>query len=432
MKILGKKSNSGSVLVTTLLVTSAIVIVLGSCLLLLASRNRITVRSQSWNCALPLLEAGIEEAFSHLHDDSSSSLTNNSWTLRTIGGQSVYTKQRSFTDGSYFYVTIYNATSNNPIIYSQGFVPAPLSTNQYISRMVQVMTTNPATFTKAIAAKGIVNLSGSAVVDSFNSSDPSHSTNGMYAASLHSANGGVVTDSTATPAINVGTADIYGRTDTGAGGTVTTSGSGSVGDVGWVSGIEPGWASSDMNVTYPDQTAPAGYAGWVAPASGSYTYGGTNGYKYMLGSGNYTQSGAFTLSATDKTIVTGNATLVVTGDINIGGNSFIYLAPGASLKLYAMGATTIITGGGLANGTGLAANFSYIGLPSNTSVTYTGNSALIGTVNAPEAAFTLSGTAGMCGAAIVLNFTGSGNASIHYDEALGGNGLLAMISYREL
>ena len=131
-------------------------------------------------------------------------------------------------------------------------------------------------------------------------------------------------------------------------------------------------------------------------------------------------------------VVTGNATFVVTGNFSMSGHSFIYIAPNASLQLIVGGSTTTLSGGGVVNGTGIAANFSYIGLPSNTSVSYSGGSTFIGTVNAPEADFSISGGSDFTGAAIVKSFNDSGGSNVHYDEALAGNGLLVMTSYTEL
>jgi hypothetical protein len=429
------KSDSGSVLVVALVMSTVLAIILGSYLTLVASRNRITMRSQAWNEAIPVLEAGIEEGFTHLYDDSGS-LANNGWSAVLINSNLVYQKTRYFTNNSFFndksycVVTLSNAVTTQPVIYSQGFVPAPLGTN-YISRLVQVVTTNPVIFSKAVAATGAITLGGSGTtVDSFNSSNPLYSSNGMYVPSLREANGGLVTDSTNNPAISVGTGHVYGKTDTGPLGTVSTSGGGSVGDLAWGSGIEPGYSNNNMNVVYPDQTAPAGYIGWLAPLPLIYFYGGTN-YTYNLGGGNYTQSGNFSISG-QTVVVTGNATFVVTGNFSMTGHSFIYVAPGASLQLIVGGSTTVLAGGGIVNGTGTAANFSYIGLPSNTSVSYSGGSAFIGTVNAPEADFSISGGSDFSGAAIVKSFTDSGGSSVHYDESLGGNGLLVMTSYTEL
>src|SRR6266404_5172588 len=205
------KSDSGSVLVVALVMSVVLALILGSYLTRVASRNRITMRSQAWNEAIPVLEAGIEEAFTHMYDDQDSAgilLASNGWSAVLINSNLVYQKTRHFNsasffnDKSYYVVTLSNATTTQPVIYSQGFVPAPLGTN-YISRLVQVVTTNWVAFTKAIAANGPVVLGANTIVDSFDSSNPNYSTNGLYTPIRHKANGGVVTDSSAQPAISV-------------------------------------------------------------------------------------------------------------------------------------------------------------------------------------------------------------------------------------
>src|SRR6185437_6389773 len=120
------------------------------------NRFQMTVRSSDWNAAIPVLEAGVEEALTHMTRDTNQPTANN-WTTTTIKGISAYTKTRTFPDGSYYNVYIVNYASNNPSIYSQGFVRSPYNASRYISRLVLVGVTNPPTvFTHAIAVNGAV------------------------------------------------------------------------------------------------------------------------------------------------------------------------------------------------------------------------------------------------------------------------------------
>src|SRR6266850_7984577 len=199
MKFCSTNRNQGSTLVLTLFTCLAIGLVLASYLTLISSRYKIAVRSMNWNAGIPVLEAGIEEALAHLHAD-----TNNPSAYGgmpdTLGGQPVNTKRRDFPDGSYFYVTIYNAATNNPLIYSQGFVRSPLDQDQYISRTVKVATTNPMSiFTRAIASSGTISLNGNSIVDAFDSR-----VGGYDTSSNRTANAGIATDSTAPNAVSVG------------------------------------------------------------------------------------------------------------------------------------------------------------------------------------------------------------------------------------
>ena len=165
-----KPRELGSVLMIVLFTSMAIGIVLASVLTLVSSRYKLSLRSLGWNAALPVAEAGLEEALSHLHTDSNNP-TANGWTATTMSGHPVHTKTRFLPDGSYYYVAIHKASSTNPVVYSSGFTPSPLEANQYISRLIEVDASNPWNlFTKAIAATGSITLNGTTPeVDSFDS-----------------------------------------------------------------------------------------------------------------------------------------------------------------------------------------------------------------------------------------------------------------------
>jgi len=288
-------------------------------------------------------------------------------------------------------------------------------------------------FPHAIAARGKINLSGQSDVDSYNSSDTNYSTGGMYDPAKRKAGGSVVTDYAGSPSINVGNGHIYGTVDTGPGGSVVYNGSGGVGNTNWGSGIEAGYSTSDMNVSFPDPTPPPGWSSWtpLAPASGAAaTVNGTN-YTYVV-TGQMTAGAGFSLGSGATMVIVGNASLYVNGDFSVNSGSSIYIAPGASLKLYVDGNTTM-SGGGVLNATGLPANFSYYGMTNNTTIKYTGGADFIGTIDAPEANFSISGGASVYGAAIVNSYTSQSSGSgLHFDEGLIIYGMLKLTSYREL
>jgi len=106
MRIPVRNREHGSALAVTLITCLLIGIVLAGYMGLVSSRYKITVRSQCWNAAIPVAEAGVEEALAHLHDDSNNPAANN-WTMGIIAGQTVYSKQRTNTDGSYFLANLY-------------------------------------------------------------------------------------------------------------------------------------------------------------------------------------------------------------------------------------------------------------------------------------------------------------------------------------
>ena len=141
----------------------------------------------------------------------------------------------------------------------------------------------------------------------------------------------------------------------------------------------------------------------------------------------------------------GGATVLITngavvmkcdGDFTLSGGSCISIAKGSSLTAYFNGKTTL-SGGGVINGTGFSTNCTFYGSPTCPTFSYSGSSGFIGTVNAPEAAYTQSGGAGFIGALIVYSFTQSGGKSLmRYDEALanpGGPGAVyRVVSWQEV
>src|SRR5579859_1221431 len=253
MRFARTDTEQGNTLVLTLVIIVTIASVLASYLALIGSRYKVTARSQSWNAAVPVLEAGIEDALTHLQDDLNNPAANG-WTLGTISGQQVYSKQRTFSDGSYYLVNIYNgaaAASNAPTIYSTGFVPSPLSSSSYISRTAKVVGTNQPLFPFAFGAVSTIQLNGNgAAADSFNSSNPALSTNGQYDASKTSTNGNV--------------ASVYGPVDFGNHSIICSlylgaSASSTVG-----SSQVSGSIHNDFNVSFPDVVLPT--TSWL-PAS---------------------------------------------------------------------------------------------------------------------------------------------------------------------
>lgn len=436
MKILCNKQEQGSVLLIGLIVCLAAGIALASYLTLISTRYRMTVRSTDWNKAIPVLESGIEEALTHLHDDGS--VTANGWTSGTVGGSPAVSKKRTFTDGTYFYTQIVNPSSAAPTIYSSGYVPKPLASG-YIYRTVEVTTFRSTIFTNAIAATGEIQLSGGALVDSYSSCAGSYG-----GTNSHGSVANVVTDSQGSPAIDMSGGHIYGMAATGANGVIKISGSADIGDASWNTnssdkGIEGvGWTNDTMNVHYPSNSPPANYQTWLAPSTVTNLTGitgltntGITSATVLSGS-DYTMSSFTSSDSAHPMLITGPSTLYVTGDFTVSGSGYVEILPGGSLTLIVGGSSTTISGGGVVNGTQEPADFAYVGLIGNTTLTYSGSAAFKGTVDAPQANFTISGSAGGYGAAIVKTYTDSGGAAWHYDTCLAIAGPLLLGSWQEV
>ncbi len=413
MKLHFNNRENGSTLIVALTICVVVGTILAGYLVLTSNRFQMTVRSSDWNAAIPVLEAGVEDALTHMTRDTNQP-TANSWASATVKGVPAYTKTRTFSDGSYYFVYIVNYASNNPTVYSQGFVRSPYNTNKYISRTVKVGVTNPPTgFTHAMAVNGNVGLVGSPVIDAFDSRRGSYNTS-----TNRDAVGGIATDAQLLNTVSLGGANVYGPIATGPGAVIV---GGTVGDVAWnasYTGIEPGWSTSTMNVSYPSNSPPTG-GPWTPPAQ--YT-NITSGTYQMAG---YSSSGDMTIN--------GNVILYITpgNTFTVKGTDTITIKPGGSLKIIA-GGNVSIAGGGVLNGTGVAGNFSIVGLNTCTSISYTGNAQFIGTVNAPQADFSIKGTTDVYGAIIANSASMNGNTALHYDEALAFQDGYTVNSWQEL
>jgi hypothetical protein len=435
MRIHRSKPSAGNTLVLVLFMTSLMGISLASYLILVRNQNLSVMRSLSWNTCIPVIEAGIEEALTHLNDDGMTNMLSSGWNLGTNG----YTKTR-YLGTSYYTVTI--STNDPPNVTSYGYVQTPSnptvpmgwlatigldseSSTQYNARAVQVTTIRNSIWNHAMVAKGSINLNGNNITtDSFDSSDPNHSTNGLYDSSKRKDHGDVATDSTIIDSLSVGNANLYGRAATGPGGSIAIGPNGVVGDLAWHqsnTGIEPGWTNNDMNVYFPSVTVP--FSSGFTPQSGSI---GSTSYNYLLNGGStgatYVMSN-LSLSGKQVMMVTNQVKLLITGSLSVSGNAYIEIAQGSSLYLYMQGSSASIGGNGMVNDTGNATNFVYMGTPSNTSLSFSGNGTFTGLIYAPSAAFTLGGggnnTQDFVGASITGTVSMNGHFNFHYDEALG-------------
>jgi hypothetical protein len=88
-----------------------------------------------------------------------------------------------------------------------------------------------------------------------------------------------------------------------------------------------------------------------------------------------------------------------------------------------VGGNTSLAGNGVMNYTQDASKFMYYGLPSNTSISYTGNASFTGIIYAPQAALQLGGGGNtvydVVGAIMANTVSMNGHFNFHYDERLG-------------
>jgi hypothetical protein len=401
---------TGSVLAGVLVISFALGFVLAAYLSLVSAQHQSVIRSQVWNTCVPVMEAGVEEALAHLYQTKGTNLVSNGWTATNSG----CFKVRSVGEGSAL-VVISNGTF--PVIYSTANLRAPIKDIR-ISRGVIVETRKDGLFTKGLVAKGQITLNGNnIIVDSFDSADPSYSSNGLYVVSRRKDNGDVATNSGLVNSLSSGNANIYGHVSTGPGGSVGIGNNGAIGNLAWqasgADGIQPGYFTDDMNVSFPDVTLP--YGGGFPPSNAT-------GYQYVMDfSGDYRVA-----SISGSLLVKSNVQvrLVVESEINLTGQDKIVIQPGASLQLYMAGAVAKIGGNGVVNQGGNATNFFYWGTPGNTTLAVNGNGSFTGVIYAPNASFTMNGGGSstledVTGASVSKTVQMNGNFNFHYDENLG-------------
>jgi hypothetical protein len=268
-----------------------------------------------------------------------------------------------------------------------------------------------------MVARGKVVVSGNVLTDSYDSSNPTYSTAGLYDPDKTLANGDIASNGQLIKQITTsGSVSVYGHIATGPGGTVGLSGTVSVGSKNWVAGgnkgIESGYFRDDMNVSFEDAQVPV--ATRFIPTGG--TVDGEK-YEYVLGNGNYELSN-LSLSGKQEVLVQGFATLYIPGNVSMSGQAKLKVVPGGTLRIYVGGATASLSGQGVANQTGFATNFVYYGLPTNTRLDLSGGSGFTGIIYAPQAALKVSGGSVICGATISDSVSASGGFNFHYDESL--------------
>lgn len=280
----------GNTLLVTVVVTAIIGLMLLAYLSLVQFQNTTNVRSQAWNSAIPVVEAGIEEALAHLNTRAvtNGSLACDGW----VESGGTYTMTRTLGD-SFYSVTITNyvaGTTNRPIIESKGYAVRPTfashqgpflaaavvlnNTYEYLGRGVRARTQKLAIFGKGLVAKDNIDMNGNNVAtDSFDSMDPLYSTNGLYLSTRTKDSGDVAVNASLTNSLNIGNANIRGHVAVGPGGTIAVGSQGAVGSTAWINagnhGIEPGWAGNDMNVSFDDVVVP--FSGGFSPSGGYYS-----------------------------------------------------------------------------------------------------------------------------------------------------------------
>jgi hypothetical protein len=391
--------NQGSILFVSLMLAFIIGLSLAGYLVLTAGQEQSVTRSQRWNTALDVAEAGIEEGLAQVNA-SPIDFSLNGWG----GAGAVFGPQtRAISNGKYSVVVVGTAI---PAIYSTGYVSAPI-TGTVLKRTIKVTTQVLPLFNVGLGAVGNINMNGNSMAtDSWNSHSAALSDNGVYDPTRTSTNGDVASEQ---GIVNIGQHKIDGNLYLGP--TAT-----------YVSGTNQvlGTINTDYNVNFPDVVLPSSAATALNPS----VNGGTN---YLT-----SDNTAYVVSNDNHPIVVSpgltNVTLIVTAQtfdptsITLQGG----MSNAATLTIYdsppSPGGSVTLTGNNVGGAIGATpVNFIFYGTTNLTSVTLSGNSAFIGAIYAPEATLNLNGggnSNNLMGSAIVKSASMNGHYDFHYDEAL--------------
>ena len=305
--------------------------------------------------------------------------------------------------------------------------PHPLETDAngnakaQVSRRIEAIVEPVSAFNEAIMSVGVVDLTNqNIVVDSYDSTNPTKSTDGLYDPAKRQENGDIATDG---QLIEAGNAQIHGDVATNAG---TVSGAANI------TGIErtdfyqepipvgaPSWTATNSSVTSVDGNATI----TASPAQHSAAS------RYILSQISISGNKTLTIAGNPD----GSQTYVeiyVTGDISVSGTSQIVVQPGVTATIY-FGGNADINGNGVVNSNNQPGDLMLYGIqpPTNTSehVSIGGNGQITASIYAPGHDVTVNGGGSnghVYGSVVGKTVTMTGVSNLHYDEHLGAVGMI--------
>lgn len=400
---------SGGVLFTGLVLLGIAAVSIATVVSLSQHEFRNTERMLAWRSALPVAEAGVEEALAQLN--SGMELPTNGWLW--VPAQVHYSKQRTFSD-RFYDVSI--SQSSPPVIVSTGYFSAPLQSG-HLSRAV-IATTREIRIA-GIEVKDYIKCGSGGIMDSYDPTNPTFSTGGFYDSAKASDHCRLATLSSTAGKIDVGNKRIFGYVSTGKGGRATLGSNGKVGSKEWIARsdtggkIEPGRGDDYYYSTFLPVSSP--FSLGLLPSSGVI---GTNNYTYVFGNGDYMLS-RFSLTSAQMAAVTGKARLLVTDDFSMNAFTAIHVYSGGSIEIYCSCATVSLAARSAVNAGGMAKNIFLYGLPGNTLITITGGAIFVGQIYAPNASLRMTGTSSLYGHIKCLSADISGSNLFHADESVG-------------
>lgn len=399
-------SESGSILIAALLVTTALALVMGAHSSRLVSEYRMSDRSYHMSAAMGLAEAGIQHAASELNYGDFAT-----WTASNSGETQALTVA-SFTNASGvvcggYTVTITDADTDAPSVVAVGFSPDMATPRSTKTIKVGLMRGEKGFFTMGVFGKESVVLNSNAVVDSYNS------TFGAYGGTNISHSGNVGTNSTSESwpyAVTMNSnAQVYGDVVIGPGGDTDYA----ILENANVS-ITGAKETLDELKNFPDVYAP------------TLTYRGSIQLN-ANGSASITESGKYDFirlnSNSHITVSGGDIQLHITGELSLNSNTRIDVEAGSSLELYVDSQMNFNSNAQINNLNTDPTKCILYGTSNYTGyLNFNSNTAFFGVVYAPEAHIQMNSNSGIYGSVAGKTVSICSNGQVHYDEALGESG----------
>jgi Tfp pilus assembly protein PilX len=104
-------------LVTVLVISSILCISVLGYLSVVEQESVLSARSQGWNVAMAVVEAGVEDGLEHLNENYAN-LASDGWS----GAAQVYTRSNTLTGGNSYAVEIYVTNALSPVVAARGYV----------------------------------------------------------------------------------------------------------------------------------------------------------------------------------------------------------------------------------------------------------------------------------------------------------------------
>jgi hypothetical protein len=291
-----------------------------------------------------------------------------------------------------------------------------------------VITTDGFSFLRAITMQNWLEMVGSdSIIDSFDSSNISKSTNGLYDPYKRQSHGdvGLVSSAKNNNVSNLRNNAVYGNLQYSGPAVKNTS---PTKKDPTTTGVQ-GTISTPFNTTLPATSDPT----WTPDT----TYAGGQVPNSLTASGT-TKEAPTRIKVTDNLSIEHNLAISaptpapngtpvpsqdryieiwVTGNYTATGQAAVTQASKVHVTWYVDGDIST-AGGAYVNSSNVASNLSFIAIGSG-SITISGSGNLIGTFYGPERDVAFTGNASLFGAVVGDNLKLSSGASIHYDEALG-------------